>query len=73
MWCVILADERQEKNLKIVMLDINMMEILFKIFKLNVRTLSPDSFVFDPVTHAHKLVSYNCILLRGWEDLYHLF
>jgi hypothetical protein len=55
--CIILADEKQEKNLKIVMLDINMMEILFKIFKLNVRTISPDKFVFDPVIHAHKVVS----------------
>jgi hypothetical protein len=57
IWCIILADEKQEKNLKIVMLDINMMEILFKIFKLNVRTISPDKFVFDPVIHAHKVVS----------------
>lgn len=54
-----LADKRQDKNLKIVMLDINMMEILLKIFKLNVRTLSPDRFVFDPVIHAHKVVSWN--------------
>jgi hypothetical protein len=34
------------------------MEILFKIFKLNVRTISPDKFVFDAAMHAHKVVSY---------------
>ncbi|XP_059472043.1 EP300-interacting inhibitor of differentiation 3-like [Neocloeon triangulifer] len=48
--------EVEDKKLQMIMLDINLMDVLFKIFQLNVRTLSPERFVFDPVTHAHKIL-----------------
>ncbi|CAB3375794.1 Hypothetical predicted protein [Cloeon dipterum] len=53
---ILKQEEAEDKKLQMIMLDMNLMDVLFKIFQLNIRILSPDKFNFDPVVHAHKIL-----------------
>lgn len=48
-----------EKSLEISLVDIRLMEILFKISHINIRTMAPEKFEFDAVDFARKIVSYS--------------